>query len=48
MMIFCRDVVLKERQESDNTPVFMDSWNKLMKVVDSSLGVRALRDRKDP
>ncbi len=47
-MIFCRDVVLKERQELGNTPVFMDRWNKLMKVADSSLGVRALRGRQDP
>ncbi len=34
---FGRGMILVERQESGSTPVFMDSWNKSVKTVDSSL-----------
>ncbi len=34
---FGRGVILVVRQESGNTPVLMDSWNKSVKTTDSSL-----------
>ncbi len=49
---FCgRGVTLVERHESGNMPVLMDSWNKSVKMADSSLAAYlkgGLRDYQDP